>query len=131
MNIDFIDSFDHLSLCSQCIHTVYWQKFMPLSSTKRYLYHLRDTFLFLRSVHDNVWHHLFHSLDHHDHLFHSLDHHDNVWHHLFHSLNHHNNLLHYLFHSIDHHDLEVEFHIEGHTFVKRSVPVFDCTVHKT
>nr|XP_022299547.1 plexin-A2-like isoform X3 [Crassostrea virginica] len=33
--------------------------------------------------------------------------------------------------SHNHHDLEVEFHIEGHTFVKRSVPVFDCTVHKT
>ncbi|XP_061195541.1 plexin-A4-like isoform X3 [Saccostrea echinata] len=31
----------------------------------------------------------------------------------------------------DHHDLEVEFHVEGHALVKRSVSVFDCTFHKT
>ncbi|XP_048741494.2 plexin-A4-like isoform X3 [Ostrea edulis] len=31
----------------------------------------------------------------------------------------------------DHHNLEVEFHVEGSALVKRSVPVFDCTVHRT
>lgn len=30
-----------------------------------------------------------------------------------------------------HHNLEVEFHVGGRAFVKRSVPVYDCTVHKT
>jgi hypothetical protein len=30
---------------------------------------------------------------------------------------------------IDYHDVEVEFHIEGHPIVKRSVPLYDCRVH--